>query len=83
MIGLDGLLLLRKQRLRVLLRVERLQIIRLFAEADEFDGQAQFFLNRHHHAAIAGAVQFGHHQAGQRHGLVEFPRLGQGVHAGR
>ena len=49
-----------KQRLRELLRVEGLQVVRLFAEADEFDGQAEFLLDRHHHAAFARAVELGH-----------------------
>ena len=71
-----------KQRLRELLRVEGLQIVRLFTKADEFDGQAEFFLDRHDHAAFARAVELGHDQAGERDGLVEFARLIQRVHAG-
>jgi hypothetical protein len=38
---------------RELFGVEGLQIIRLLAEADEFDRQAEFLLDRHHHAAFA------------------------------
>jgi hypothetical protein len=49
-----------KQRLRELSGVEGLQIVRLLAEADEFDGQAEFLLDRHHHAAFARAVELGH-----------------------
>ena len=52
--------LLLKQRLRELFGVEGLQIVRLLAEADEFDGQAEFLLDRHHHAAFARAVELGH-----------------------
>ena len=37
-----------KQRLRELFRIEGLQVIRLLAEADEFDGQTEFFLDGHH-----------------------------------
>jgi hypothetical protein len=36
-----------KQRLRELFGVEGLQIIGLFAEADEFDGQSEFLLVSH------------------------------------
>ena len=53
-----------KQRLRELFGVEGLQIVRLLAEADEFDGQAEFLLDRHDHAAFARAVELGHNQAG-------------------
>src|SRR5437879_6490598 len=61
-----------KQRRRELLRVERLQIVRLFAEADEFDWQAQFLLNRDDHAAFARAVEFGDDQPRELHRFVEF-----------
>lgn len=71
-----------KQRLRELFGVEGLQVVRLLAEADEFDGQAEFLLDRHHHAAFARTVELGHDEAGERHGLVEFARLVQRVHAG-
>ena len=71
-----------KQSLRELFGVERLQIIRLLAEADEFDGQAEFLLDRHHHAAFARAVELGHDEAGERDGFVEFARLVQRIHAG-
>ena len=57
------LFLLGKQRIRILLRIERLQIIRLFAEADEFDRQAEFFLDGDDHAAFAGAIELGNHQS--------------------
>src|SRR6266498_5425839 len=42
-----------KQRRCELFRVKRLQIVRLFSDADEFDGQPEFLLNRDHHAAFA------------------------------
>jgi len=54
------LILFLKQRLRELPGVEGLQVVRLLAEADELDGQAEFLLDRHHHAAFARAVQLGH-----------------------
>jgi hypothetical protein len=72
-----------KQRLRELFRIERLQIVRLLAETDELDRQAEFLLDRHDHAAFARAVELGHDEAGERHGLVKFARLIQRVHAGR
>ena len=75
-----GLLFL-KQRLSELFRVEGLQIFRLLAETDEFDGQAKLFLDCHHHAALAGAVELGDDQAGERHGLVKLARLVERVHA--
>jgi hypothetical protein len=71
-----------KQCLRELLRVERLQIVRLLAEADEFDGQTEFFLDGNHHAAFARSVELGNDEAGERDGLVEFARLVERVHAG-
>ena len=52
-----------KQRRGELLRVEGLKIIRLLADADEFDRQAEFLLNGNDHAALAGAVEFGDDQA--------------------
>ena len=69
--------LLLKQRLCELFCVEGLQVVRLLAEADEFDGQAEFLLDSHDHAAFARAIQLGHDEAGERHGLVEFARLCQ------
>src|SRR5438445_6710738 len=71
-----------KQRRRELLRVERLQIVRLFADADEFDGQAEFLLKRDDHAAFARAVEFGDDEPRELHRFVKFTRLVQGVHAG-
>src|SRR6266516_5454133 len=71
-----------KQRRRELLRVERLQIIRLFADADEFDRQAELVLNRDDHAAFARAVEFGDDEPRELHRFVKFTRLVQGVHAG-
>ena len=71
-----------KQRLRELFGVEGLQIVQLLAEADEFDGQPEFLLDRHHHAAFARAVELGHDEAGERDGFVEFARLVQRIHAG-
>src|SRR6185436_21171235 len=75
---LDGLVL--KQRRRKLLRVERLQIVRLFADADEFDWQPELLLNRDDHAAFARAVELGDDEAREFYRLVEFTRLIQGVH---
>jgi len=71
-----------KQRLSKLLGVEGLQVVRLFAEADELDGQAELLLDGDDHAAFAGAVELGHDEAGERDGLVEFARLVQRIHAG-
>ena len=61
-----------KQCLRELFCVEELQVGRLLDEADEFDGQAEFLLDRHHHAAFARAVELGHDEAGERDAFVEF-----------
>ena len=57
-----------KQRLRELFGVEGLQVVRLFAEADELDGHAEFLLDRHDHAAFARAVELGHDETGERDG---------------
>ena len=55
--------------------VEGLEVFGLFADADEFDGQAQFFLDGDDHAAFAGAVEFGDDQASECYGFVEFAGL--------
>lgn len=62
--------------------LKRLQIVCLFAYADEFDGDAEFLLNGNQHAAAAGAVEFCDDQAGERGGFVKFPRLIEGVSSG-
>ena len=49
------------------LGVEGLQIVLAFADADEMHRQAEFGRQRHQNAALGGAVQLGHDQAGQRH----------------
>src|SRR6516165_715329 len=80
--GKQGGTLSLKKCLRELFRVERLQVVRLLAQADEFDGQAEFLLDGHHHTAFAGAVELGHNETRKRHGFVELARLLQCVHAG-
>ena len=58
--------------MRELFGVEGLQVVRLFAEADEFDGQAEFLLDRHYHAAFARAVELGNHSVGGFDGVMTF-----------
>jgi len=72
--------LLFKQRLGKLFRIERLQIIRLLPQPHEFDGQAEFLLNRDDHPPFAGAVQLGDDQSSERDCLVKLARLVEGVH---
>ncbi|MFM1942854.1 MAG: hypothetical protein RI897_1836 [Verrucomicrobiota bacterium] len=64
------------------LGVEGLEVIRLFAEADEFYGYAEFLLDSDDGAAFAGAVEFRDDEAGEGDGLMEFAGLGEGVEAG-
>jgi hypothetical protein len=54
---------LREKRFREFLGIERLQIFGLLADADEFDGEAEFLLDGYDHSAFAGAVEFGDYQA--------------------
>src|SRR5260221_409176 len=64
------------------LRVERLQVFRALAEADELHWQAQFLLNGDHHAALARAIELGDDESSERHGLVKLARLIESVHPG-
>ena len=75
-----GARLFLKQRLCELFRVERLQIVRLLAQADKFNRQAKLFLNGHHHSPLACSVELGDDEAGERDGLVKFARLIKRVH---
>lgn len=50
-----------EQCLRKLLRVERLQVVRLLPEADKLDGQAKLLLNGYDHPAFASAVELRDH----------------------
>ena len=43
-------------------RVERREVVDLFAGADEARGNFQFILDRNHDSAFAAAVEFGHDQ---------------------
>src|SRR5450432_721721 len=54
---------LAEERIDESLRVERFDILRRFAEADEFYGNIELFLDRHHHAALCGSIQFCKHDA--------------------
>src|SRR5947199_10503363 len=53
-----------EQRLGELLRVEGLQVVCFFAQANEKDRQAELFLDGDDHAALAGAIEFGDDEAG-------------------
>ena len=62
--------------------VERLEVVGLFSEADEFDGEAEFFLNTNDGAAFASAIEFSHDEAVEADGLVELPGLGERIETG-
>src|SRR3974390_2027769 len=70
-----------EQRFGELFGGEGLEILGLFAEADELDGDAELTLDGDDHSAFAGAVEFGQHEASERDGLVELARLNESVHA--
>lgn len=64
------------------LSLEGLEIVDFFAHADKVDrkGRAAAFLSeREEHAALRGAVEFGHNQTGQTDCLVKLPDLSEGV----
>src|ERR1700677_5314064 len=53
------------------LRLERLKIAGVFADADEMHRQTEFVRERHEDTALRGAVELGHHETGQRHDRLE------------
>ena len=63
--------------------VERCQVVRAFAQADELDGNAELLLNSDHDAALCRAVKLGQHDTGHVHDLTEDLRLDHAVLAGR
>src|SRR3954453_22676923 len=50
---------------------ERREVIDAFADADEVHRQFELFRQRHQNAAARGAVEFGHHQAGNASGTLK------------
>ena len=63
--GRDEILrLFREERFDVGLRVERLQVVELLADADELDRQAELLLDAEDRAALGGAVELGQDDAG-------------------
>ena len=72
-----------QQRVHECFGVERCQVVRAFAQADELDGNAQLLLNGHDDTALRGAVQLGQHDTGHVHDLTEDLRLDHAVLAGR
>src|SRR3954452_1491565 len=69
----------REERVDELVGVERDEVIRRLAEADELDGDAELGLDRKHDAALRGAVELGQHHAGDVHRLRELLRLHEPV----
>ena len=59
----------------VLFPIERRKIVELFAGADEARGNSKFILDRHHNAAFAAAIEFGHDQASESKRVVELACL--------
>ena len=64
-----------QQILEVSFPLERREIVELFAGADEARGNSKFILDRHHNAAFAAAIEFGHDQASESKRVVELARL--------
>ena len=54
-------------------RVERLQVVHRFAQADEPDRQSELAPQRRDRAAAGAAVELGHDDAGGRDRLRELP----------
>ena len=67
------------QRLREFARLEGLQVFQLLAHADEVNGDGFFARDGAQHAALGGAVELGHDQAGELRRLVEGLDLRQRV----
>ena len=62
---------LRSQQIfEVRLPIELREIVELFAGADEARGNSEFILDRHHNAAFAAAIEFGHDQASESKRVV-------------
>src|SRR5262249_59585719 len=61
------------------LRVEGLQIVNAFADADGIDRQTEPLGDGHQNAAARRAVELGHHQAGDARDLLEGLHLGKRV----
>ena len=59
--------------------VERLKVIGLFADTDEFHGDTEFALDGDDDTAFGGAIELGDDQAGELADLVEFAGLVDGV----
>ena len=72
-----------QQRVHECFGVERCQVVRAFAQADELDGNAELLLNSDHDAALCRAVKLGQHDTGHVHDLTEDRRLDHAVLAGR
>src|SRR5262249_40591636 len=64
----------REQRLDVLLRIERLQILELLADADELHRQIELALDAEDGAALGGAVELCEDDAGTLDRLLELLR---------
>ena len=58
-----------KQRLHICLRVKRLQIIHLFADADKLHRQAQLLLDGEDRSTLRGSVQLGSVPTGKTMGV--------------
>ena len=61
----------REQRVDELLGTEGLQVVDLFANADEAQRLGALAGDGGHHAALGGAVELGEHEAGDADGGVE------------
>ena len=72
-----------QQRVHECFGVERCQVVRAFAQADELDGNAELLLNSDHDTALRSAVELSQHDTGHVHDLTEDLRLDHAVLAGR
>src|SRR5947209_6872121 len=68
-----------EQGLDVLIRIERLEVFELFADADELDRQIELACDAEDGAALGRAVELGEDDAGTLNGLLELLGLDDGV----
>src|SRR5687768_18575589 len=73
---------IREQRLHVRVRIEQLQVLRLFADADELHRQVELLLDAEDRAPLGGAVELGQDDAGALHRFLEHLRLDDRVLSG-
>ena len=72
-----------EQGLHELLRIESRQVVGLFPDADEFDGNLELLADRNDHTSLRGSVEFGQDDPGALHCFREAFRLTDAVLTGR